>query len=176
MLEDDFINATGLTPSLTDTWYQVCADAADEFQIVSPARLAAWLAQIGHESGSFGYTRELWGPTQAQLGYEGRKDLGNTQPGDGFLFRGRGLIQITGRYNFGMVGDALGVDFINNPASLSEPVNAARSAAWFWSTHGCNELADAGDFIGTTRKINGGMTGEADRAARWAKAKLALGV
>ena len=71
-----------------------------EYEINTPLRLAAFIAQIAHESGDFKYTREIWGPTKAQIGYEGRLDLGNTVPGDGKRYRGRGLIQITGRSNY----------------------------------------------------------------------------
>jgi len=120
------------------------------------------------------YTRELWGPTAAQVRYEGRADLGNVFPGDGFRFRGRGLIQITGRYNYEMVREALGVDVILYPERLEEKPLAARASAWWWQANGCNELVDAGDFVALTRRINGGTNGLSDRQARFARAQIAL--
>lgn len=132
-----------------------------EFGITTPARQAAFLAQIGHESGQLQYVKEL----ASGEAYEGRKDLGNTQPGDGRRYKGRGLIQITGRANYIASGDALNLDLIDHPELLEEPGNACRSAGWFWSKHGLNELADAGDFERITRRINGGLNGWEDRQA-----------
>lgn len=145
-----------------------------EFDIDNPARETAFLAQVAHESGGFVYTRELWGPTPAQERYEGRADLGNTIPGDGRRFMGRGLIQITGRANYAAVSVALGVDFLNNPVLLEEPIHAARSAGWFWKSRGLSELADKGDFRGITRRINGGYNGLQDRLAYLERAQVAL--
>jgi putative chitinase len=150
--------------------------AMAEFDINTPARQAAFLAQVGHESGGLHWTTELWGPTAAQRGYEGRKDLGNTQLGDGFRFRGRGLIQTTGRFNYQGTGLALGLDLVANPDLLSEPVPAARSAGWFWKARGLNEVADRGDFLAITKRINGGYNGLSERQMLWAGAKDALGI
>lgn len=150
--------------------------AMDEFGIDTPVRQAAFLAQIGHESGQLQYTRELWGPTDAQRGYEGRADLGNVVDGDGFRFRGRGLIQITGRANYAACGVALGLDLLAHPDLLEGPVNACRSAAWFWHLHGLNALADAGDFEHLTKRINGGLNGYPDRVGLWGRAKNVLAV
>jgi len=147
-----------------------------EFGVNTPARQAAFLAQVGHESGGFAYTREVWGPTPAQSHYEGRTDLGNTHAGDGYAYRGRGLIQITGRANYVACGDALGIDCVTTPGLLEQPAFAAQSAAWYWDEHGLNELADVGNFDTITRRVNGGRNGEADRRRRWALAKQALGV
>ncbi|HEY6019889.1 MAG TPA: glycoside hydrolase family 19 protein [Candidatus Paceibacterota bacterium] len=158
------------------TWLHPIVDAMTEFAINTPARQAAFLAQIGHESGGLKYTRELWGPTPAQRRYEGRVDLGNTIPGDGYKYRGRGFIQITGRSNYAEAGKALHVDLVAHPEILEDPEMCAISAAWWWKAHGLNELADAGDFPSITRKINGGMNGYADRFALWEAAKTALGV
>ncbi|MDR7283539.1 putative chitinase [Pseudomonas corrugata] len=144
------------------------------YQIVGTKRVAAFIAQIGHESGQLVYVREIWGPTPAQRGYEGRKDLGNTAAGDGFKYRGRGLIQVTGRANYAACGEALGVDLVNQPELLEEPQYACMSAAWFWSTKGLNTLADAGDFERITRRINGGLNGQDDRLALWKKATEVL--
>ena len=93
----------------------------------------------------------------------GRKNLGNTEPGDGSRFIGRGLKQLTGRSNYKRCGDAIGEDLIANPERLLEPVNAALSAGWFWSSNGLNALADKGDVVAMTKRINGGDIGLADR-------------
>ena len=95
----------------------------------------------------------------------GRKNLGNTQPGDGWLFRGRGLKQLTGRDNYKRCGDAIGEDFTTNPDRLLLPVNAALSAGWFWKTNKLNELADTGDVRAMTKVVNGGANGLPERQA-----------
>ena len=148
--------------------------AMGRFQIIGSKRVAAFIAQIGHESGQMVYVREIWGPTPAQAKYEGRKDLGNTVPGDGFKYRGRGLIQITGRANYAACGEALALDLINQPELLEQPKNACLSAAWFWAVNGLNILADADDFEKITRRINGGLNGQADRLKLWSKATAVL--
>jgi putative chitinase len=119
---------------------------------------------------------EIWGPTPAQKRYEGRADLGNTQPGDGYRFRGRGPIQITGRANYKKYGDLLGVDLVGNPDLAAKSEYAFRIAALYWDTHNCNELADVGDFQAITRAINGGYKGLADRRKYYERAKKALGI
>ena len=144
------------------------------YQIIGPKRVAAFIAQIGHESGQLKYVKEIWGPTSAQARYEGRKDLGNTVAGDGPKYRGRGLIQITGRANYIMCGEALALDLINHPELLEKPQHACMSAAWFWLTRGLNTLADAGQFDRITRRINGGQNGAADRQALYARALKVL--
>ena len=148
--------------------------AMNRYQIVGAKRVAAFIAQIGHESGQLKYVKEIWGPTKAQARYEGRADLGNTQPGDGSKFRGRGLIQITGRANYKACGEALGLDLINQPELLEKPQHACMSAAWFWSMKDLNTLADKGDFVKITRRINGGLNGLADRQALYDKALKVL--
>ncbi|UXV21080.1 glycoside hydrolase family 19 protein [Pseudomonas fluorescens] len=148
--------------------------AMDRYGIVGKLRLAAFIAQVGHESGQLRYVREIWGPTAQQLTYEGRADLGNTVKGDGSKYRGRGLIQVTGRANYAACGDALGLDLINKPELLEQPQYAAMSAAWFWSTHGLNTLADQKDFAKITRRVNGGLTGQTDRQALYDKALKVL--
>lgn len=95
----------------------------------------------------------------------GRKNLGNTEVGDGWKFRGRGLKQLTGRSNYKRCGDALGMDLIGEPDLLLEPVNAALSAGWFWSTNGLNAIADTGNVVAMTKRINGGDIGLAQREA-----------
>lgn len=171
---EQFRRATGLSGVRAQDWYGPVKSACIEFDITTRARIAAFLAQVGHESGGFRYTREIWGPTPAQERYEGRLDLGNTEPGDGSKYRGRGLIQITGRYNYAHASKALGIDALNNPVLLEKPVLAARSAAWWWHANGCNEIADTGDFRSLTRRINGGLNGLDDRLARWETAREVL--
>lgn len=136
------------------------------------ARAAAFLAQIAHESGELRWVREL----ASGEAYEGRRDLGNTEPGDGVTYKGRGLIQITGRANYRAVSDALGVDFLSNPALMELPVHAARVSTWYWKTRGLNKWADEGDFRTITRRINGGLNGFAERVAYWERAKQVLKV
>ena len=148
--------------------------AMNHYQIVGTKRVAAFIAQIGHESGQFKYVKEIWGPTKAQARYEGRADLGNTVAGDGSKYRGRGLIQITGRANYAACGEALGLDLINHPELLEKPQHACMSAAWFWATSGLNTLADADKFDAITQRINGGQTGAADRQALYARALKVL--
>lgn len=146
--------------------------AMAEFGINTPARAAAFLAQIAHESGELRYVKEL----ASGEAYEGRKDLGNTAVGDGVRFKGRGLIQLTGKNNYTMLMMSLDIPCLTSPEVLELPENACRSAAWFWKTHGLNELADQGQFTLITKRINGGVTHIAERLAYWAVAKKALGV
>lgn len=151
--------------------------AIEEFEINTPARIAAFLAQIAHESGQLKYWAEIWGPTMAQKRYEGRADLGNTQPGDGKRFKGRGPIQITGRANYRKYAALLGLPLIDNPELLELPMHGFRSAAAFWATNGLNAIADEDTVVAfsrITRRINGGYNGLADRRKYWARAKDAL--
>ncbi|GAB2885612.1 glycoside hydrolase family 19 protein [Microvirgula curvata] len=150
--------------------------AMAQYAITTPARQRAFLAQIGHESGQLRYTRELWGPTAAQSGYEGRRDLGNTVAGDGRRFMGRGLIQVTGRANYGTTSQALFSDdrLLRQPELLEQPELACLSAALFWSQRGLNALADRGDFATITRRINGGLNGQADRLALFQRAQAVI--
>ena len=144
--------------------------AMAEFAINTPARQASFLAQLAHESGQLLYVREL----ASGAAYEGRKDLGNVQAGDGIRFRGRGLIQVTGRANYAACGKALGLDLLAQPALLEQTVNACRSAGWFWQSRGLNALADAGDQVAVTRRINGGTNGLAERLAYFKVAQRVL--
>lgn len=146
--------------------------AMREFYITTEQRIEAFLAQIGHESGQLLYVEEI----ASGKAYEGRKDLGNVYKGDGVFFKGRGLIQITGRNNYRDCSLALFGDdrLLQFPELLEDPLHACRSAAWFWQKHGLNELADAGNFDRITRRINGGTNGAADRLALWEVAKEAI--
>lgn len=166
--------ATGARIDRATEWLPVIEQAMREFGIDTQRRIAMFLAQIGHESGGMRYTVEIWGNTAAQIGYEGRKGLGNNQTGDGFKYRGRGLIQITGRSNYTQVAAALGIDCINEPDLLAEPINAARSAAWWWKSRDLNRFADDDDCKGCTKVINGGYNGLDQRLALYEAAKAAL--
>ena len=156
--------------------------ACARYAIDTPVRMAMFIAQTGHETQSLRFVRELWGPTDAQTRYKGRADLGNTLPGDGYRFRGRGLIQTTGRANYRFVRDSLRKggyrcpDFEQEPELLEEPRWAALSACDYWDMRRCNEAADAGNFELVTRLINGGTNGLDDRLNRWERAKRVLGV
>jgi putative chitinase len=170
MTPQELATCTGARIDRATTFQPIIDQYAPDFEINTPGRLAAFLAQVGHESGGLHWLVEIWGPTSAQAGYEGRADLGNTEFGDGCKFRGRGLIQITGRANYQSMSTALAVDLIANPERLGEPDLAVRSAMQFWQSHGLNDLADDGAFAFITRKINGGLNGQDDRLALWAAA------
>ena len=182
MITPDLLRAAvGCTPERAQAFAGPLSEACALFEVNTPARLAAFLAQVGHESASLRYTSELWGPTPAQQRYEGRADLGNTQPGDGSRYRGHGLLQTTGRANHRELRPALLLagyeavpDFEAEPERLTEPRWAAASAGFFWASRSCNALADAGAFEAITRKINGGTNGLADRIARLSRAQAAL--
>jgi putative chitinase len=145
----------------------------NEFAIDAPLRQAAFLAQICHESGGFYYVREL----ASGKAYEGRADLGNTQPGDGPRYKGRGLLQITGRENYELCGEGLALDLINNPDLLEDHPHSSRSAGWFWSEFkNLNRLADQGDINRITKRINGGYNGLTERVMYYDRAKHVLGL
>ncbi|MBE6224107.1 MAG: glycoside hydrolase family 19 protein [Bacteroidales bacterium] len=141
-----------------------------EYRINTSERLAAFLSQVAHESGCFRYTEEI----ASGAAYEGRLDLGNTQPGDGCRYKGRGLIQLTGRYNYSQLAAATGIDFISNPELLSQPEYAVMSACWYWQSRGLNSLADTGQFLKITKRINGGYNGLADREYFYRQCKEAF--
>jgi len=150
--------------------------AQREAQINTCIRKAAWLAQLGHESNSLKWFEEL----ASGKAYEGRKDLGNTEPGDGEKFKGRGPIQLTGRANYVAAGKALGLDLVGNPAQVATPAVGFRTSAWFWTQHKLNTIADqcvadSKAFAKITKVINGGQKGAADRKSRFAACRKALG-
>lgn len=149
----------------------LCA-AMEEFGIVTAPQIAMFLANVAHESGELKYVEEL----ASGEAYEFRDDLGNTEPGDGRRYKGRGLMQLTGRESYLNCGLALGVDFVNHPELLEEPQFAARSAGWFWFTRSLGVLADRGQFKAVVRKINGGTNGLQSRLMYWERAKAVLGV
>jgi len=165
----------GASQSTINQYLPYLNQAMQNAGINTPVREAAFLAQLGHESGSFKYMQEL----ASGAAYEGRKDLGNTQPGDGVRYKGRGPIQITGRANYAAAGKALGIDLINHPELAATPQVGFQTAAWYWNTHNLNQYADQNtqaSFDKITKAINGGYNGKADRDARWATAKQQLGV
>ena len=143
-----------------------------KYEIDTPLRLSAFLAQIGHESGRLRYVEEL----ASGKAYEGRTDLGNTTKGDGVRFKGRGLIQITGRYNYTELANDTDVDFVSYPELLKEPEFAVMSACWFWDKRKLNMLADEERFRDITKKINGGYNGLEDREKLYAKCRRMLNV
>jgi putative chitinase len=151
--------------------------AMAEFDITTGRRITAFIAQIAHESGELRYVRELASGEAYDIGAKAVA-LGNTpeKDGDGQKYKGRGLIQITGRTNYKACGLALGLDLLRRPELLEEPIHACRSAAWFWKTNGLNELADRAEFRKITRRINGGYNGMEDRLLYHARALLALDV
>ena len=172
--------------------------AMSRYQIVGIKRIAAFVAQVGHESGhlarlveNLNYSadalRRNWPsrfdvdlasavarkPEQiANIAYGNR--MGNTATGDGWKYRGRGLIQITGKDNYRACGEALGLYLIAQPELLEKPQHACMSAAWFWATSGLNILADAGKFDAITQRTNGGQTGAAERLALYTRALKVL--
>ena len=177
-------------------WLQPLTDTFAKYGINTIQRQAAFIGQCGHESNNFKVLEEnlhysakglmaTW-PSRfdqataekmannpemiANKVYGGRADLGNTQDGDGAKFHGRGLIQLTGRSNVTVCGDALGQPFSEHPELLLEPQWACMSAGWFWNKRNLNELADNEDWTSITKRINGGTIGLQDRIDRIHKA------
>ncbi len=183
-----------------EDWVKALAPAMEQYAINTPARIASFLAQTGHESSQFNRLVEgliyktalrltkVWPkrfPDEASalpyvnneeklanLVYAKRLGNGDTNSGDGYRFRGRGIIQITGRSNYADAGKALGLDLVNQPDLLLQKPNAALSAAWFWNSRGLNALADdrtddndLEDFTEITKRINGGSVGLNERLA-----------
>jgi putative chitinase len=138
-------------------------------------RAAHFLAQTCHESDQFCTTVE-YGDDAYFARYDGREDLGNTEPGDGARFRGRGLIQITGRANYGAIGASLGLDLLDNPDQAADPATSLRIACEFWKSCDLNDFADQDDALAVTRLVNGAFNGLDDRQAALARAKAALGI
>lgn len=145
--------------------------AMDEAGIDTVQGQATFIAQLAHESGGFRHWEEL----ASGAAYEGRADLGNTQPGDGRRFKGRGPLQLTGRDNYRRAGQALGIDLENNPELAARMDVGFRVAAWYFSTRGVTEAANSGNFRRATQLINGGQNGAADRERYYAQALQVLG-
>ncbi len=154
-----------------DTFFEPIVQAMSAYGLTSPLQVAHFLAQIGHESASLLYTEEL----ASGDAYEGRRDLGNTQSGDGRRYKGRGLIQLTGRANYEAYGRYKGVDYLNQPELLAtDPLAAVDVACWFWKAHGIDELAERDDVKAVTRRINGGYNGLDDRMQYLRRAKALI--
>ncbi len=152
--------------------------AMQAYGVNTMLRTAAFVAQLAHESAEFRFMEEIWGPIPAQVRYEPlcdlAKRLGNNQPGDGKRFKGRGPIQITGRFNYKKYGELLGVDLVGQPELAAQPAVAFSTAGLFWITNGLNELADGEQFVSITKRINGGTNGLPDREKYYARAKDVL--
>ena len=218
-----------MTPTLADLqaakvkdpakWLDALVATCQEFEINTPQRIAAFLAQTSHESGGYTMLSEnlnyrastlaacwpnrfaVMGPDKkpkktekgaliptkvaesiagkpeliANLVYSSRMGNGPAESGEGWKFRGRGLKQLTGKFNYEKCGQALGVDLVGNPDLLLDPVYAARSAGWFWKSNGLAAFADAGDIKGMTKKINGGYIGLEQRQKLYDKVLAAIG-
>lgn len=162
-----------LAGARVDTYIDGLNDTMEIYEITTPPRIAAFLAQIAHESGEMRYVKEL----ASGEAYEHRVSLGNTQPGDGVKFKGRGFIQVTGHDNYERCSLALFDDLrlLQHPEILEEPAYAAASAGWFWHSRRLNNLADRGDFKGITKVINGGYNGLANREIYYQRALEVLG-
>jgi predicted chitinase len=154
------LRAAGVSASVADAEAPRAETAMREADITTQRRASYFLAQVLHESGGLRYFEEI----ASGAAYEGRRDLGNTRRGDGRRFKGRGPIQLTGRANYRAAGKDLGLPLERNPKLAARHDVGWRVAAWYWRTRGLNALADAGDFVGVTRRINGGTNGLNDRS------------
>ena len=177
---DQLVKIMPYARNRAQAWVEPLNKAMAEFGIDTPIKQASFLAQVAHESGELHFTLEI----ASGEAYEGRTDLGNKVKGDGVKYKGRGLIQITGKANYVAVAMALDVDCLVHPEVLETPEGAARSAAWWWREHKLNELAasDEGSFLRVSKVINGvnkttGLpNGWEDRLAHFKVAKKVLGV
>jgi putative chitinase len=138
-------------------------DVLPAYGINTALREAHFWAQAAHETGGFKYMFEIWGPTDVQKRYEGRKDLGNLEAGDGFKYRGRGIFQLTGRANYKKYGDLLDIDLVGEPDLAADPETALKIACEYWKSRKINDCADKDDVVAVTKRINGGTNGIADR-------------
>ena len=146
-------------------------DVLNHYQINTRLRICHFIAQVAHESDCFNAMEEY----ASGEDYEGRDDLGNTQPGDGVRFKGRGLIQLTGRDNYTKFSKAMNQDFIAQPQLLAQSPWAIWAAGWYWNDKHLNEYADRDDLEGVTRGVNGSQNGLEDRRDYLQKAKSVLG-
>jgi len=154
-------------------YFTLMSRAFTKYQINTPLRNAHFLAQIGHESLSFIYTEE----TASGIAYEGRQDLGNTQKGDGKRFKGRGLIQLTGRANYTSYSQYSGLDLLklgNETIVSKKPFYALDVSLWFWTSKKLNRYADQDNIRAITRRVNGGFNGIRDRQDYLNRAKFFL--
>lgn len=176
--KQELMSIMPLVGARADAFLQPLNDAMEIYDINTPRRQAAFLAQLAHESGEFRYMRELASGTAYDTGALA-KALGNTpeDDGDGEKYKGRGPLQITGRNNYHQCSMALYGDdrLLETPELLEQPFDGCMAAGWFWALHGLNELADAGDFKEITRRINGGENGMQDRERYYKLAGEVLG-
>jgi predicted chitinase len=149
--------------------------ALEKAAIDTPLRIAAFMAQLAHESGEYRYMKEIWGPTETQLGYEGRRDLGNDQPGDGYKYAGLGPMQITGKSNQWAACTYLGLP-AKDHKKLGTPEYGTGGACWFWNSRKLSKVADREWFRVTTRIINGGYNGWNDRLHYYQRNREILGL
>lgn len=148
----------------------VLAATLDSYNINTRLRIAHFLGQTCEELAGYRTTEEFASGKE----YNGRADLGNTQPGDGPRFKGRGLLQITGRANYGTYGKALGFDLVNNPTLAAQPALSLKIACEYWKDRNINADCDRDDAQAVTRKVNGGLNGLSERIAFTQKAKTAV--
>ena len=167
-----------ISPSVyDDAKLQKIADSLNQtftfYHIDSELRICHFLAQVLHESSAFRYTVEIWGNTDYQKRYDTRTDLGNTpeEDGDGYLYRGRGWIQLTGKANYIAAGTALSQDFVNKPDLVQEYPWVAMVSGWYWNSRNLNKFADADDINTVTKLVNGGYLGLDDRKMWLSRAK-----
>lgn len=148
----------------------VLAPTLDSYAIHTKLRIAHFMGQVTHECAGFRTTEEF----ASGAAYEGREDLGNTRPGDGRRYKGRGLIQLTGRANYRNIGGKLGLPLEDDPQLAAEPATSLKIACEYWKTRNINEAADRDDLMQATRRVNGGLNGLEERRAYLRKAKTAL--
>lgn len=141
-----------------------------EYDIDTYLRIAHFMGQVTHECAGFRTTEEF----ASGADYEGRTDLGNTQPGDGRRYKGRGLLQLTGRFNYRKFGDLMGLPLEDQPHLAGEPLTSLRIACEYWKDRSINADCDGDDLVSVTRKVNGGTNGLEDRGRYLQKAKSAL--
>lgn len=170
----------GMPRAVAERWAKGFQAACARYGINTPLREAHLLAQVMHESVGLKYAEEIWGPTAAQRGYEGRADLGNTQPGDGARYKGRGPIQLTGRHNYRTAGAQLGLPLETQPELAALPENGALIAGWYWHGRQINRHADLGPTPQAVELVSAAVNGRnrrtgkpnglADRQARFSAA------
>jgi putative chitinase len=198
MSTNEVLVKMGASSANADKFHEALDAAMEEFNINTPQRKAMFLAQVMHESGKLSAVTENLNYKAASLDavfpkyfknagrdateyehqpekianivYASRMGNGDTESGDGYRFRGRGLIQLTGKDNYRACSEGLGQDLVDDPSYLETPEGACRSAAWFWDKNSLNDSADAGDILTNTKKINGGTIGLDDRKAHYEQA------
>lgn len=202
MTLDQLAKASGAPLQRAAAWLDPIIKAMDAYEIDTPVRQVDFVAQIGHESASLAVISEnlnysadgllntfpkYFNPAQAQQYarqperianrvYANRMGNGDEGSGDGWKYRGKGLIQLTGKQNYALASISMDLDLVENPDLLLVPDNAAAAAGWFWWNNKLNRFSDSGDFVGLTKAINGGTHGLADRQARRAAGRLAFGL